>query len=528
MKYLYIDQGPYLPSLEHLVQHYMRFSDGLPINLRYPVPPKPKPPLPEANRNKFFNTIATDSADRSERKLSMDHFPVAAKRTQRNLSIPSDDLMNQVGILSTSPNASKLDNQVSPTSSSNKKSPGKSPSDNSKFRSLRLPKKNIIIDGMLSLTRSKKEAKNKCVENIAPVTAATPATIADDVELPSNLQTPEDISQSLRNLTFSADFKPSDLLYNVPTNNCAVTADDIQNQNCAADATIAMNNEASANGDDLFTRSDKLVVHHDIGAYDKDNSVEEIYFVDAPTKTVPIQSINYVAFKQVPFFPDGTPYTGDERSNTSNSTPKEIRSENVHSIISSASNESEFMLSLQRGTSQDSTNSAMRSQTQRPNYYIPKSSIILNEVLGSGEFASVYKGIMKCDPPNTSALGSTDIPVAVKTLHDEHCKENRAEFLREASVMIKLSHHCIVKLIGISKVGNSLRCSVNENSKIPKILLCPFQGPPLMIVQELVGLGSLLNYLLENHQTINPNSELKIWASQIACGKSNHHQLKIL
>lgn len=42
-----------------------------------------------------------------------------------------------------------------------------------------------------------------------------------------------------------------------------------------------------------------------------------------------------------------------------------------------------------------------------------------------------------------------------------------------------------------------------------------------MIVQELVGLGSLLNYLLENSQTISPNSELKIWASQIACGNYN-------
>lgn len=39
-----------------------------------------------------------------------------------------------------------------------------------------------------------------------------------------------------------------------------------------------------------------------------------------------------------------------------------------------------------------------------------------------------------------------------------------------------------------------------------------------MIVQELVSLGSLLNYLLENTEKINPNFELKIWASQIACG----------
>lgn len=40
-----------------------------------------------------------------------------------------------------------------------------------------------------------------------------------------------------------------------------------------------------------------------------------------------------------------------------------------------------------------------------------------------------------------------------------------------------------------------------------------------MIVQELVSLGSLLDYLMTNAERINPNSELKIWASQIACGK---------
>lgn len=40
-----------------------------------------------------------------------------------------------------------------------------------------------------------------------------------------------------------------------------------------------------------------------------------------------------------------------------------------------------------------------------------------------------------------------------------------------------------------------------------------------MIVQELVSLGSLLDYLITNSDKINPNFELKIWASQIACGK---------
>lgn len=90
-----------MPSLEHLVQHYMHFSDGLPINLRYSVPPKPKPPLP------LFSTIP-----RNERK-KIAPLPVAEKlpskndfrgnsslelnlttkyTPQRNMSIP-DDLM---------------------------------------------------------------------------------------------------------------------------------------------------------------------------------------------------------------------------------------------------------------------------------------------------------------------------------------------------------------------------------------------------------------------------------------------------
>lgn len=39
-----------------------------------------------------------------------------------------------------------------------------------------------------------------------------------------------------------------------------------------------------------------------------------------------------------------------------------------------------------------------------------------------------------------------------------------------------------------------------------------------MIVQELVPMGSLLNYLISEADKIKPNVELKIWAAQIACG----------
>lgn len=38
-------------------------------------------------------------------------------------------------------------------------------------------------------------------------------------------------------------------------------------------------------------------------------------------------------------------------------------------------------------------------------------------------------------------------------------------------------------------------------------------------VQELVPLGSMLTYLLEHPNQVSPNYELKLWASQIACGE---------
>lgn len=44
-------------SLEHLIQHYQKFPDGLPINLKYNVPPMPKPPLPLPTRPKVIKPM---------------------------------------------------------------------------------------------------------------------------------------------------------------------------------------------------------------------------------------------------------------------------------------------------------------------------------------------------------------------------------------------------------------------------------------------------------------------------------------
>jgi hypothetical protein len=39
VSYYFIDDGPYLDSLEHVVDHYTRWKDGLPSTLHVPVRP---------------------------------------------------------------------------------------------------------------------------------------------------------------------------------------------------------------------------------------------------------------------------------------------------------------------------------------------------------------------------------------------------------------------------------------------------------------------------------------------------------
>lgn len=114
--------------------------------------------------------------------------------------------------------------------------------------------------------------------------------------------------------------------------------------------------------------------------------------------------------------------------------------------------------------------------------YIPVELLKLGEIIGEGEFGSVIKG-KYCDND-----------VAIKTLHEEYLETNRDAFLAEAKIMLKLNHHCIVHLIGI--------CT----------------SPVLRMVQELVSLGSMLAYLLDHPNEVNPDYELKLWAAQIACG----------
>lgn len=465
-------------SLEHLVQHYMTFSDGLPTKLRYPVAPskpKPPPPLPptsiqdpslktKLSCHKLLKSVisrATTShaqplSEGSDatlisrvRKLSKDadallNSPSPIK--ERNLSLPSDDLMNQVGIANptkttTSTNLlpTLIDSTTPSIGTKPKKSPKKTFSPN--FLSLKLPKKG---------SKYKSKIANDSIDNA------------------SNLLANDQISRTFSTLSFRSDIiadNNNDSVYNIPSNIPVSRVDDNQNHNTlSSTATLPLSMRLnSTNRKDShstyvdymekFTQSDKQIATVD-ETHDKDNSIEEIYFVEAPTKVMSI--INYVPFKQVPFFPSSNSIADTSNDNAINNNNvlnnnaiinTSARAERVLSIESTLSNDLDLMLALQNG------NTTSSSGKYNPNYYIPGTSIELDMILGQGEFGSVHKGQMKCETQN----GETQrIPVAIKTLLDEHCKENRIEFLREASVMIKLSHHCIVKMIGISKVCNCL------------------------------------------------------------------------
>jgi len=106
--------------------------------------------------------------------------------------------------------------------------------------------------------------------------------------------------------------------------------------------------------------------------------------------------------------------------------------------------------------------------------------------IGQGEFGAVFKGVW------INSDGK-QIPVAMKTLHHEKFTQGEKEFLREARVMSQLDHPCIVRLLGVCL------------------------GPPMILVQELVSMGALLDFLMD-HQDEILEVDIKLWAAQIAWG----------
>lgn len=125
------------------------------------------------------------------------------------------------------------------------------------------------------------------------------------------------------------------------------------------------------------------------------------------------------------------------------------------------------------------------SQRQTPTLtaVVSRDSLRLGQTLGEGEYGSVLQGVWVTPE-------GTEVSVAVKRLREVSAGEG---FAREAELMVDLRHPCIVRLLAVCL------------------------GPPLMMVQELLPLGSLLSYLQQGCP-VDLEEDVPRWAHQVACG----------
>ncbi|XP_017078273.1 tyrosine-protein kinase Shark [Drosophila eugracilis] len=406
-KFLYIDDGPYWPSLEHLIAHFMRFSYGLPVSLKFAVPPQPKPEVPS------FATIPRSSVKPKATSAGSPPTPVSPHSHQHQ-HVPALTI------------AKKKQKENS----------------SSMFNTLRLtsPKKSLF--DMNSLRKSK--TKGKRSESESSVSGSLART---EQELQAAAPMLKSLSFSTEFSTFNADggdvAAGSAEVYNVPRNNTPIEIDL---------PPIAQKTEAEV---EYFTKSDVAIALERAGQL-----IGNGYQPTMDVLTVLDQQIK---------------------------APAAAR---LNSIVSTASTESEMASYLHRkcsGTTNMPNSTIVEAAKLR--FFIEKDKLVLDTEIGHGEFGSVHSGwLLK----KGVAGDESRMEVAIKMLSDEH--SNKQEFLREASVMMRLEHKCIVRLIGISK------------------------GDMLMMVQELAPLGSMLQFILDHGAEITANSELKVWASQIACG----------
>lgn len=228
---MFIDDGPFLPSLEHLVEHFMRFADGLPVNLKYPVVPKPKPPLP------LFSTMPRSSHKKSADALQVPQSLNSSIDTnaQNTPQLPQKHAQTITAITTHSNNVKKKSKEHS----------------SSVFSTLRLRK-------------SKHKPKFHSVDHKSS----------------SDLNDEEQLKQAetlLKSLSFSTEFSglntsregrgavESDEFYNVPKNNAAIDKNailkDIQNASSKVSSENA-NVEIEKKTDEeveYFTKSDLVI-----------------------------------------------------------------------------------------------------------------------------------------------------------------------------------------------------------------------------------------------------------------------------
>ena len=95
------------------------------------------------------------------------------------------------------------------------------------------------------------------------------------------------------------------------------------------------------------------------------------------------------------------------------------------------------------------------------------------ELIGSGQFGQVYKGVWK--------ISDASINVAVKMLKPGADESARVRFLREAAIMGQFFHHNVVHLYGVVTIGEPVSTNHNNDTACThrhtnKVMLLLFSG----------------------------------------------------
>ncbi|XP_068753365.1 ephrin type-A receptor 3-like isoform X3 [Montipora capricornis] len=161
------------------------------------------------------------------------------------------------------------------------------------------------------------------------------------------------------------------------------------------------------------------------------------------------------------------------------------------------STEKDYMRCLEKGV-RDNVSMDQRRYIDPGNYLdlmellatftteIERNKIKLDKMIGQGEFADVYKGILQT-PKGKQAI-------AVKVLRPGSNEKNQKDFLSEASIMGQFNHPNVIQLTGVVT-----------------------QSKPMMIVTEFLANGSL-DYFLKSRKGELSTTQLLGIAKDVACG----------
>ena len=79
--------------------------------------------------------------------------------------------------------------------------------------------------------------------------------------------------------------------------------------------------------------------------------------------------------------------------------------------------------------------------------YFLACSIRLKDVIGSGEFGTVHRGVWSHFETDTNKMVKEE--VAVKTLDHQVSQKDKVKFLQEATIMAQFKHYNIVRIRGV-------------------------------------------------------------------------------